>query len=153
MFISACHKIHPAGNRGAVQAFHDVVALANWINVLPRSAKVSDMEPAFRAYKEERHPFVQEAAFHSKSLSQVSFTPDMKTVMSRFVTKHMPSWLWRVVNTKTASYRPQASFLPFVKDDGTVSSTHSRSYIETRRILEARNSSCALAAATTAVAV
>ncbi|KAK5809307.1 hypothetical protein F5H01DRAFT_394871 [Linnemannia elongata] len=149
----ACHKIHPAGNRGAVQALHDVVALANWINVLPRSAKVSDIESAFRAYKEERHPFVQEAAVHSKNLSQVSFTPDMKTVMSRFVTKHMPSWLWRVVNTKTASYRPQASFLPFVKDDGTVSSTHSRSYIETRRILEVRNSSCALAAATTAVAV
>ncbi|KAK3812354.1 MAG: hypothetical protein JOS17DRAFT_795903 [Linnemannia elongata] len=147
----ACHKIHPAGNRGAVQAFHDVVTLANWINILSRSAKVSDIEPALRAYKEERIPFVQEAAVHSKNLSQVSFTPDMKKVMSQFVTKHMPSWLWRVVNAKTASYRPQASFLPFVKDNGTVSPTNSKSYIETRRIWEARSNSSALAAAAVAV--
>lgn len=72
--------------------------------------------------------------------------------MSQFVTKHMPSWLWRAVNAKTASYRPQASFLPFVKDNGTVRSAHSRSYIETRRIWEARSSRSALAA-TAAVAV
>ncbi|KAF9132371.1 hypothetical protein BG015_003725 [Linnemannia schmuckeri] len=139
--------IHPAGNRGAVQAFHDVVTLSNWINVLSRSATVEDIEPTFRAYKEERFPFVQEAAVHSKNLSQVSFTPDMKTVMSRFVTKHMPSWLWRVVNAKTVSYRPQASFLPVVKDSGTVGSIHPKSYLETLRILETRSSSVAAASA------
>jgi 2-polyprenyl-6-methoxyphenol hydroxylase-like FAD-dependent oxidoreductase len=55
--------------------FHDVVTLANWINVLPRSATVEDIESMFKAYKEERLPLVQEAATHSKSLSQVSFTP------------------------------------------------------------------------------
>lgn len=55
--------------------FHDVVTLANWINVLPRSATLEDIEPMFKAYKDERLPFVQEAAAHSKNLSQVSFTP------------------------------------------------------------------------------
>ncbi|KAG0290278.1 hypothetical protein BGZ96_006279 [Linnemannia gamsii] len=143
----ACHKIHPAGNQGAVMGFHDVVTLANWINVLPRSATLEDIEPMFKAYREERFPFVQEAAAHSKNMSQVSFTSDMKTVMSRFVTKHMPSWLLRVVNSKTASYRPQASFLPFVKDNGTVAPANQRSYHETCKILEAQSSSATAATA------
>ncbi|KAG0199147.1 hypothetical protein BGX33_011862 [Mortierella sp. NVP41] len=70
----ACHKILPAGNQGALMAFHDVVALANWINILPPSTTVEELENVFKAYKEERLPLVQGAAAHGKSMSQVSAT-------------------------------------------------------------------------------
>jgi hypothetical protein len=46
-------------------AFHDAVALANWINVLP-TTQVKDLEKAFKSYKNERYPAVQASFAHSK---------------------------------------------------------------------------------------
>ncbi|KAG0376019.1 hypothetical protein BGX24_008389 [Mortierella sp. AD032] len=144
----ACHKIHPAGGQGALMAFHDVVTLANWINVLSSSSTIQDMEKAFRTYKEERYPLVREAAVHSKNMTQVSSTT-LRAELSRYATEHMPQWLWRLVYAKKVAYRPQASFLPFVKDHGSVSPASQRSYKETLKILETRRSS-AVAAITAA---
>ena len=45
--------MNPAGGQGAVTAMHDAIVLANWINAVP-SNSVSDIEMAFREYKEER---------------------------------------------------------------------------------------------------
>ncbi|KAF9122608.1 hypothetical protein BGW39_009627 [Mortierella sp. 14UC] len=131
------YSIHPAGGQGALMAFHDVVTLANWINVLTPSSTIQETEKAFRTYKEERLPLVRDAAVHSKNMTQVSATT-FRAEMSRYVTNHMPDWLWRLVNAKKVAYRPQASFLPFVKDHGSVAPASQRSYKETLKILERR---------------
>ncbi|KAG0272359.1 hypothetical protein BGZ95_011901 [Linnemannia exigua] len=122
------------------------VTLANWINVLSSSSTIQDLEKAFRTYKEERFPLVREAAVHSKNMTQVSSTT-LRSEMSRYVTEHMPQWLWRLVYAKKVAYRPQASFLPFVKDNGSVSPASQRSYKETLKILEIRRSSAVTAVA------
>ncbi|KAG0196607.1 hypothetical protein BGX33_001428 [Mortierella sp. NVP41] len=63
----ACHKLHPAGGQGAQMAFHDALALANWINVLP-TTQVKDLEKAFKAYRDERYVAAQAAASLSKTM-------------------------------------------------------------------------------------
>jgi 2-polyprenyl-6-methoxyphenol hydroxylase-like FAD-dependent oxidoreductase len=48
-------------------AFHDALALANWINTLP-TILVSDLEKAFKSYQDERHAIALRAAVHSKNM-------------------------------------------------------------------------------------
>ncbi|KAK3838996.1 MAG: hypothetical protein J3R72DRAFT_179405 [Linnemannia gamsii] len=67
----AAHKIHPAGGQGALLGFHDAIALANWINVLP-SKRVKHTEYIFKEYKKERYPFAKAAYNHGRNMSNVS---------------------------------------------------------------------------------
>jgi hypothetical protein len=39
---------------------------------------------------------------------------------SRFCAKHIPTWLFDKIQAKAFAYRPQAAFLPLVKDTGRV---------------------------------
>lgn len=55
--------------------------------------------------------------------------------ISRFVMRNIPTWLWRMVLAKMSSNRPQVSFLPLVKDIGTVKSAHQPSLHKTQKIL------------------
>ncbi|KAG0373918.1 hypothetical protein BGX24_011062 [Mortierella sp. AD032] len=62
----ACHKLSPSGGAGAANAMHDAVTLANYINALPFHPTANEITAAFKAYYNERRPWVQEAFDSSK---------------------------------------------------------------------------------------
>ncbi|KAF9085222.1 hypothetical protein BGX23_009874 [Mortierella sp. AD031] len=128
----ACHKIHPAGGQGALLGFHDAIALANWINVLP-SKRVKHTEYIFKQYKRERYPFAKAAYNHGRNMSN-----DLKASITRYIQKNMPHWLWRVFLTKIAAQRPQAAFLPYVPDSGTVKAAYQHSLVKTTQMMKDR---------------
>ncbi|KAF9386070.1 hypothetical protein CPB97_004156 [Podila verticillata] len=114
----ACHKFNPSGGAGALTSMQDAVALANWINVLP-SYSLKDLETIFKEYRAERLPVAKQTFETSQMLGKVTAT-NMKAKMTRFVTRHLPAWLWKVILTKMAADRPQVSFLPLVEDNGSL---------------------------------
>ncbi|KAF9147362.1 hypothetical protein BG015_011020 [Linnemannia schmuckeri] len=145
----ACHKLHPAGAQGANMAIQDAVALANWINVIA-TPQVKDVEKAFQAYREERHAAAQVAATLSKSMcrfyGKVRATAMSLSLITRFIAKNMSTWMWEKVMVAMVRNRPQASFLPFVQDHGTVKAAELNSYRETLKIIKAREAERAAAA-------
>ncbi|KAF9928057.1 hypothetical protein FBU30_002657 [Linnemannia zychae] len=146
-------KLHPAGGQGATMAFHDAVALANWINALP-STQVKDLDFAFKAYRHQRHAAAIKAAFRSKQMCKFyGKANDRGAAIARYIFKNMPFWIWKLSMINPAANRPQVSFLPFVKDSGTVPAENHESFRETLKILkekEAKRAAAAAAAATAA---
>ncbi|KAF9941388.1 hypothetical protein BGZ65_003968 [Modicella reniformis] len=132
----ACHKIHPASGVGAVHAMQDAVALANWISVL-NTTTIEAAEKIFEEYKAERFPVVKAAFNNGRGLSQIT-ARDLKARIIRYITKNMPSWLWRIMLRRMAESRPQVSFLPEVKDGGTVPPKYQPSLAKTLAIHRAR---------------
>ncbi|KAF9128204.1 hypothetical protein BGW39_005279 [Mortierella sp. 14UC] len=134
----SCHKLHPAGGQGATMAFHDAVALANWINALP-TTQVKDLEKAFKAYRNERYAAALRAEGHSKQFCKFYGKANDRTAsITRYIYKNMPFLIWKVVTKKIVANRPQASFLPYVKDNGTVPPADLESFRETLKIVKAR---------------
>ncbi|KAG0339382.1 hypothetical protein BG000_002243 [Podila horticola] len=114
----ACHKMGPAGGIGALVAMHDAVTLANWISTLQMPA-ISDLEDIFREYRAERYPIAKEALkrsqFFTKAVGRTALTSVIRGVL-----RIMPAWLWRRTILKMCGQRPQASFLPLIKEPGKV---------------------------------
>ncbi|KAG0061160.1 hypothetical protein BGZ90_003690, partial [Linnemannia elongata] len=77
---------------------------------------------------------------------------DLKAAISRFVIKHIPNWLWRMSLAKISANRPQVSFLPLVKDIGTVKSAHQPSLHKTQKILREKEAAKVKAVAAAPVA-
>jgi hypothetical protein len=48
----------------------------------------------------------------------------------------MPHWLWRLFLAKISAQRPQASFLPYVEDNGTVKAAYQHSYVKTAKMMK-----------------
>ncbi|KAG0378189.1 hypothetical protein BGX24_004531 [Mortierella sp. AD032] len=140
----AAHKIHPAGGQGALLGFHDAIALANWINVLP-SKRVKHTEYIFKEYKKERYPFAKAAYNHGRNMSNVS-DKDLKATITRFISKNMPHWLWKIFLTKISAQRPQAAFLPYVHDNGTVKAAYQHSLDKTTKMMKDQAAKAAAAA-------
>lgn len=57
----------------------------------------------------------------------------------------MPLWMWGYVMVAMVRNRPQASFLPFVQDHGTVKPAELNSYRETLKIIQAKEAERAAA--------
>ncbi|KAI1314761.1 hypothetical protein EDD11_001730 [Mortierella claussenii] len=131
----ACHKFHPASGLGAVNAFHDAVALANWFSVM-KSTSVGDLEEIFKEYKAERFPSAMAAYNNGKNVTVIIGT-DWKAKVARFVTRNMPNWLFMFSLRSAMSQRPQVSFLPLVQDDGTLTPKHQASLEKTLAIHKA----------------
>ncbi|KAG0284017.1 hypothetical protein BGZ96_011620 [Linnemannia gamsii] len=115
----ACHKFNPQGGVGATNAMHDAIVLANLINGLPLHPIVEDIESAFSAYKNERFEWVNEA-FESSKVHRTMIGQSMASKLTRFFTKHIPVWLFKRIQERACSYRPQVAFLPLIEDAGRV---------------------------------
>ncbi|KAG0367411.1 hypothetical protein BGX24_003232, partial [Mortierella sp. AD032] len=115
----ACHKFNPQGGVGATNVMHDAIVLANVINGLPFHPIADEIEAAFKAYKDERILWVQEA-FDSSKMQRTMIGQSMASKCSRFFAKHMPAWLFQRIQARSSSYRPQVAFLPYVEDTGRV---------------------------------
>ncbi|KAG0209585.1 hypothetical protein BGX28_010200 [Mortierella sp. GBA30] len=129
----ACHKVHPAGGRGAISAIHDAICLANWINALP-STSVDDTEKIFKQYRAERLPPAEAAYTFGRNMANVS-ARTLKAKLSRYMVKSMPTWLWHKILVQHAANRPQVSFLPLITDTGTVKPEYQPSLHKTLQIM------------------
>ncbi|KAG0279757.1 hypothetical protein BGZ95_000289 [Linnemannia exigua] len=115
----ACHKFSPAGGAGAVNAMHDAVSLANYINALPHHPSADDITNAFKAYREERIQWVQEA-FDTSKIFKVMAAKSIVGKIVRFCAKYMPLSVQRRSSIRMAVNRPQIAFLPQAEDTGSV---------------------------------
>ncbi|KAG0229897.1 hypothetical protein BGW42_001298 [Actinomortierella wolfii] len=93
----ACHKLFPAAGQGGVSAMQDAVALANVLYAIP-SDSLEDIEIAFETYREERWNHAKVAFDLSHNFGKVT-RPQLDGL---------------------SAYRPQASFLPFYEQGGSV---------------------------------
>ncbi|KAG0279759.1 hypothetical protein BGZ95_000291 [Linnemannia exigua] len=114
----ACHKLNPSGGSGAVNAMHDAIVLANYINGLPLHPVVEEIEQAFAAYKADRIEWV-ERAFATSQMAQSMVAKGFKATMMRLVLKNMPEFMRRRAE-QMFTYRPQVSFLPQVKIEALI---------------------------------
>lgn len=64
----ACHKFNPSGGAGAVNAMHDAVVLANYINALPFHPVLSEIENAFELYRSDRIEWAEKAYTSSQTI-------------------------------------------------------------------------------------
>ncbi|KAG0338065.1 hypothetical protein BG000_004611 [Podila horticola] len=135
----ACHKVNPAGGMGAINAMMDAVTLANWINVLTTSSTHEEIDTAFREYQNERRPMAVKAFADSQMMSKlVAMNFTGKVV--RFLSRHIPVWVNRMVFSRSVEYRPQASFMPLAPDRGSSPALPQASLIKTQQILVERAS-------------
>ncbi|KAF9145264.1 hypothetical protein BG015_011951 [Linnemannia schmuckeri] len=119
----ACHKLNPAGGVGPANAVQDAMVLANLINGLPLHPIAEEIEAAFKAYQEERMPWVKDA----HKISQTHRTmvgQSFASKSTRYVSKHIPPWLFNRIQARAFSYRPQVAFLPLAEDNGRVRPAH-----------------------------
>ncbi|KAF9404505.1 hypothetical protein BGZ94_004130 [Podila epigama] len=126
--------MNPTGGVGAAHAIHDAVALANWIRTL-RKPTVKEIEKVFKKYRAERYPIAKEA-FASSQLFRRNFGKNKTAAMTRAMIKRMPLWMYRLVSKKMFSARNQVSFLPLVKDTGSVKPRYQASLHKTLQILQ-----------------
>ncbi|KAG0032018.1 hypothetical protein BGZ81_000110 [Podila clonocystis] len=125
------------GGMGAINAMMDAVTLANWINVLTISSTREEIENAFHEYQTERHPMAMKAFADSQMMSKlVAMNFTGKVV--RFLSRHIPAWVNRMVFSRSVQYRPQASFMPLAPDRGSSPTLPQASLIKTHQILADR---------------
>ncbi|KAK5796991.1 hypothetical protein F5H01DRAFT_373662 [Linnemannia elongata] len=89
-------------------------SLANRINGLPFHPIAEEIENAFKEYKEERVEWVNKAFESSKAFK------NHDRPATRFVSKHMPTWLFQRIQAQSCANRPQVAFLPLHDDTGRV---------------------------------
>ncbi|KAG0345670.1 hypothetical protein BG004_003338 [Podila humilis] len=130
----ACHKMNPMGGVGAMNAMHDAVTLANWLTTL-RCPDVTELETVFEEYRKERYP-VAKAAFENSQFFRMNFGKNMMAALVRGFIKRMPQWLWKKIVLSKYLARPQASFLPLIKDDAKLKPMAQQSLIKTLPILK-----------------
>ncbi|KAF9912574.1 hypothetical protein EC991_009999 [Linnemannia zychae] len=115
----ACHKFNPYGGVGGTNAMLDAVVLANRINGLPFHPVAEEIEAAFKAYKDERFYWAQNA-YESSRVHRAMVGQSTASKCSRYAVKHIPAWLFKRIQARAFSYRPQVAFLPLVEDNGRV---------------------------------
>ncbi|KAF9985077.1 hypothetical protein BGZ75_003371 [Mortierella antarctica] len=106
--------------QGAVNAFQDAVILANCIYDMP-SVTHENIMAAFKDYKNQRYPHAKYQIDKTRIMGKMLYGQ----TWSERLTRHLIfNWIPKRIQTeqflKDASYRPQCTFLPFVKNRGTV---------------------------------
>ncbi|KAK3813785.1 MAG: hypothetical protein JOS17DRAFT_760965 [Linnemannia elongata] len=115
----ACHKFNPAGGVGAANAMHDALVLANLINGLPFHPTAAEMDNAFQEYQNERYDMVK-VSFNNSTIHRTMAGQGLRSRLTRYISRHIPAWVFHRIQVQATSYRPQVAFLPLVEDTGVV---------------------------------
>ncbi|KAK5796950.1 hypothetical protein F5H01DRAFT_330670 [Linnemannia elongata] len=118
-----CRTVLIGDGVGPANAVQDAMVLANLINGLPFHPIAEEIEAAFKAYQVERMPWVKDA----HKISQTHRTmvgQSFASKSTRYVSKHIPPWLFNRIQARAFSYRPQVAFLPLAEDNGRVRPAH-----------------------------
>lgn len=120
---------------GAVTSMHDAIALANLLYALPPNPTTSDIHTLFSEYRSERYPVVQ-ATFKNSQMMSKATDKGLFAACTRFLLKHMPTWLWSKFIERTVIDRPQVGFLEQIPAKGTVVPSVSPSALKARAVYE-----------------
>ncbi|KAF9951602.1 hypothetical protein BGZ72_006916 [Mortierella alpina] len=148
----ACHKLFPSAGLGAVSAMQDAVTLANCLYELSEYPTTDEISKAFKHYQTERYPLAKSAYDTSHRLAMVVGQSWYNDVF-RTLMKWMPKSLFTRSLSVMYSYRPQASFLPPVKDHGMIKPAPQASLARARANAAARASRASSRRASSAQAI
>ncbi|KAF8941151.1 hypothetical protein EDD21DRAFT_363021 [Dissophora ornata] len=157
----ACHKLYPSAGLGAVSAIHDAAILANVLHDILYPVTYPPSQPltsaaltaaqrnskvitnAFQHYRDERYPLAK-SAFDTSHKMGALIGKSWVNDLIRFLTPHMPTWLWEKSLAKMFGYRPQASFMPKAEDNGQVpplpQPSLERAEVKRQRVVQAKES-------------
>ncbi|KAF9961493.1 hypothetical protein BGZ70_008267 [Mortierella alpina] len=137
---------------GAVSAMQDAVTLANCLYELSEYPTTDEIAKAFKHYQTERYPLAKSAYDTSHRLAMVVGQSWYNDVF-RALMKWMPKSLFTRSLSVMYSYRPQASFLPPVKDLGMIKPAPQASLARARANAAARASRASSRRASSAQAI
>ncbi|KAF9363562.1 hypothetical protein BGX34_003811 [Mortierella sp. NVP85] len=133
----AAHKMSPSQGLGAVNALQDAIVLANHLYEIARSPTERNITRAFKEYRDERLPRVQDQFKASKIMGRVLFGQKLSDRFLRHVLMRMlPQSLMNKEAIKAATYRPQCAFMPRTPHRGTtpaIPQKPSKRYLEEQR--------------------
>jgi 2-polyprenyl-6-methoxyphenol hydroxylase-like FAD-dependent oxidoreductase len=118
---------------------HDALVLANLLYALPPNYTSTDIEQLFSEYRTERLPIVQ-ATFKNSQMMSKATDKGLFATCTRFILRHMPTWLWSKFLERMVVDRPQAGFLKQVEAKGTVVPSVSPSTLKARAVYEQNES-------------
>ncbi|KAF9136097.1 hypothetical protein BGW39_006893 [Mortierella sp. 14UC] len=105
---------------GAINAMQDATVLANCLYDLEDLSPES-ISQAFKDYKGQRYIQAKKQVANSQLNAKISSGQTLKEKVIRSVVLNLlPRWVHVLQFTKSAAYRPQATFLPMVPDKGSV---------------------------------
>ncbi|KAG9319873.1 hypothetical protein KVV02_005923 [Mortierella alpina] len=106
--------------KGALNAMLDAVILANAIFEMP-SSSFKHIGSAFNEYYQERFPTMTSELASSQQMGKVMAGQSrFDTITRHILLNYVPKWFKEKNLEYTASYRPQATFLPMVENRGTL---------------------------------
>ncbi|KAK5823017.1 hypothetical protein F5H01DRAFT_128642 [Linnemannia elongata] len=117
----ACHKVVPHAGQGAAQAMLDAISLANILydlstTTIPSSASITC---AFEAYYRDRAEHGKAAVQGSRHMGRLSGGHKWtESVVRSMFLNIIPAKVQQTILDKVLLHRPQATFLPFVRDRG-----------------------------------
>ncbi|KAF9391885.1 hypothetical protein CPC16_003798 [Podila verticillata] len=142
----------PSAGQGGVTAMHDAVTLANWIATL-QAPSLSELNTAFKEYHAERSPIIKDEFIRSQGFIDI-LAKNMRATLVRAVLRRLPNWIWKRIIMNMSTLRPQASFLPLIKDNNKLKLMYQPSLAKTLPILEEQEAARQKAArATSATAI
>ncbi|KAF8932601.1 hypothetical protein EDD21DRAFT_379031 [Dissophora ornata] len=116
----ACHKLYPSAGQGAVNAMQDAVVLANGIYDMGE-VTVNNITTVFKDFYEERYPHVKKMMAKSKIMGTIQYGQTWKERVVRFIVFNcIPKSVKAEQFIKDTAYRPQATFLEYVENRGTI---------------------------------
>ncbi|KAG0035134.1 hypothetical protein BGZ82_005388 [Podila clonocystis] len=130
----ACHKLVPSAGQGAVAAMHDAVTLTNWIATL-QAPSLSELDAVFKEYRAERFPIIKDEFVKSQGFVDI-WAKNLRATLVRMMLRSLPNWIWKRIIMKMPAFRPQASFLPLVKDENKLKLLYQASLAKTLPILK-----------------
>ncbi|KAF9434845.1 hypothetical protein BGZ76_007331 [Entomortierella beljakovae] len=141
----ACHKMLPSAGQGAINAMQDAVVIANCIYELGVSASNEEIEAALDDYKKQRFEHAKGQVRNSSVSGNLLYSQSwFSRIVRKIVLAFIPKEFEKTSITKTATYRPQASFLPLTEKRGTleiVPQKPSKRYQEEQKKLKSENAS------------
>ncbi|KAF9426576.1 hypothetical protein BGZ76_002699 [Entomortierella beljakovae] len=116
----AIHKLHPAGGQGASNALLDAIVLANCLYAMKDNSEKS-IHAAFKDYYDQRFEFAADAFKYSTNMSNIlNGQKFVQNLMRKVLLNYVPTWVFDQNILHLTSHRPQVSWLPLVKNRGTV---------------------------------
>ncbi|KAF9347982.1 hypothetical protein BGX26_000562 [Mortierella sp. AD094] len=114
----ACHKFHPAGAQGAMNAIFDAIALANGLYNMNDSSDKSIIT-AFEYYSSQRYHRCETGFDESVAMSKImSGQKWSERLIRNVVLNYIPSFIMNAQLRKSLAYRPQVAWLPLIENHG-----------------------------------
>ncbi|KAF9423746.1 hypothetical protein BGZ76_003619, partial [Entomortierella beljakovae] len=115
----ACHKLHPAGGRGAKIAIEDAIVFANCLYAM-KDKSMASITGAFEEYYKQRFPYAEEAyTFSSLNSKILNGQKWFERMMRQISLSPISGWLLKMSVNQINRYRQQVAWLPLIENRGS----------------------------------